>query len=227
MQIQNIEGAIFDMDGTLINSLTFWDYFWGNIGNECLGNPNFRPDKKTDKEARTMCLCDAMKMFAERYDLGKSGDELGVIAENMCRRFYLEEVDLKSGAAELLEFLYARGVKMCVASATSMPLLKLVVDKHGLGKYFDRIFSCAELGKGKESADVFLAAHESLGTPKENTWVFEDSAVAIETAHRAGFPTVGIYDAHSFPLDSVMDSVTEYVANGKDLSDVIKRINQP
>lgn len=224
MQIKNIEGAIFDMDGTLVNSLTFWDYFWGKLGKEYLGDPDFRPDKKTDKEIRTMCFRDAMTLFAGRYDLGKSGEELGIIAEDTCREYYVEVVDLKDGAIELLEFLYSRGVKMCIASASSAQLLEVIMKKHGLEKYFERIFSCAEVGKGKESPDVFLCACEHLGTKKENTWVFEDSAVAIETAHKAGFPTVGIYDEFSFPLDGVMDSVTEYIAPGEDLSHVIKRM---
>ena len=214
------------MDGTLVNSLTFWDYFWSSLGKDYLGDHDFRPDKKTDKEVRTLCFHDAMMLFANRYDLGKSGEELGVIAEDMCKKYYLEEVGLKDGVIELLEFLYAKGVKMCVASASSTHLLNVIINKHGLGKYFDKIFSCAEIGKGKEHPAVFLAAHEYLGTKKENTWVFEDSAVAIETAHKAGFPTVGIYDAFSFPLDSVMDSVTEYVADGDDLFDVIRRIEQ-
>ena len=227
MRINNIEAAIFDMDGTLVNSLTFWDYFWGSLGKKYLDNPSFRPDKKTDKKIRTMSIRDAMMMFSEHYNLGMSGDELGTIAEDMCKEYYLEEVDVKKGVIELLDFLYARDVKMCVASATSMHLLNVIMNKHGLSKYFDKIFSCAEIGKGKDCPDVFLAAHEYLGTKKENTWVFEDSAVAIETAHNAGFPTVGIYDAFSFPLDGVMDSVTEYIAAGEDLSDIITRINKP
>lgn len=226
MQIKKIEGAIFDMDGTLVNSLTFWDYFWGSLGKEYLGKPDFRPDKKTDKQVRTMSICDAMMMFAERYDLGKSGEELGTIAEDMCRKYYLEEVDVKDGVIELLDFLRSKGVKMCVASATSKPLLRVIMNKHGLNGYFDNIFSCSELGKGKDSPDIFLLAHEYLGTKKENTWVFDDSAVALKTAHKAGFPTVGIYDEFSFPLDDVMDSVTEYIADGEDLSDVIRRITQ-
>jgi thiamine pyrophosphokinase len=61
---------------------------------------------------------------------------------------------------------------MCVASATAPHLISVLMEKFNLYKYFPRIFSFSEVGKGKEFPDVFIAAHTYLGTLKESTWIF-------------------------------------------------------
>ena len=65
----------------------------------------------------------------------------------------------------------------------------------GLGQYFSAVFTCTEVGAGKGRPDVYEAALSALGTPRENTWVFEDSLFAMRTAKAAGFPVAGVYDA--------------------------------
>jgi beta-phosphoglucomutase-like phosphatase (HAD superfamily) len=93
----------------------------------------------------------------------------------------------------------------------------------GLGKYFSKVISCNDVGKGKEHPDVFIAAHEYLGTPKDSTWVFEDSVAAIETAVSAGYKTVGIYDQYNFGLDRIPSIATVYIDKGESLAKLIKK----
>ena len=128
---------------------------------------------------------------------------------------------MKTGVVQFLEHLKARGVKMCVASATAPDLLAILFRRYGLDRYFPRIFSCSEIGKGKEYPDVFDAAHDWLGTEKESTWVFEDSFVALRTARAAGYQTVGIYDPYNFCLDQMPEVSTEYIAKGETLARLI------
>ena len=135
----------------------------------------------------------------------------------MLLRYYEERVELKAGVLSFLEELKKSGVKMCIASATSLHLLEVLMKKFDLCKYFDFILSCAEIGKGKEHPDVFTEAHKRLGTKKEDTWIFEDSVVAIETAVNAGYKTVGIYDKYNFGLDRVKEISTLYVGEGESL----------
>jgi beta-phosphoglucomutase-like phosphatase (HAD superfamily) len=80
-----------------------------------------------------------------------------------------------------------------------------------------KIFSCTDLGKGKEEPDIFLLASEFLGEKTEETWVFEDSLTAIETVSRIGMPTVGIYDPYNYGQDRIKEIATEYVAAGETL----------
>ena len=111
---------------------------------------------------------------------------------------------------------------MCVASATQKDLLSIVVERFGLDRYFSAIISCGDIGKSKEHPDVFLAALEHLGTPIEDTYVFEDSVVAVETAVRAGFGTVGIYDKYGFDHDRIKSLATEYIGPGETMMKLVK-----
>ena len=218
----NITGAIFDMDGTLVDSLMCWDVLWCRIGRKYLGDESFRPDPATEKAVRTLTLLDAMTLVHENCGVGESGEELWRFATDMMVDFYENEVKAKAGALEFVEFLHGKGVRMCIASATAPNLIRLAMKTTGLDKYIEKVISCNDVGKGKEHPDVFLAAHEYLGTPKESTWIFEDSVVALETASRAGYHTVGIYDKYNFGLDRIPGIVDIYVDNGESLKKLIK-----
>ena len=219
-----INGAIFDMDGTLIDSLMVWDVLWEKIGVRYRNDPSFRPDAVTEKAVRTLPLREAMELLHKECRIGESGDALWQIATQMCVDFYSDEVQMKDGVLEFLAHLKQRGVKMCVASATAPNLLQIVIDRFGLDRYVSKIFSCSEIGKGKEFPDVFQAAHAYLGTPLDSTWVFEDSFVALQTAQKAGYQTVGIYDPYNFNLEKMPEVSTVYIANGESLARLITEI---
>ena len=219
----NITGAIFDMDGTLIDSLMIWDVLWQRLGKKYLGDESFRPDPVTEKAVRTLTLIDAMTLVHEKCGIGKSGEEIWQFAVDMTVDFYENDVKMKTGALEFLEYLYSKGVKMCIASATAPNLISIAMKTCKLGKYFPKVISCNDVGKGKELPDVFIAAHEYLGTPKESTWVFEDSVVAIETASTAGYQTVGIYDQYNFGLDRIPSLATVYIDKGESLTKLIEK----
>jgi FMN phosphatase YigB (HAD superfamily) len=113
---------------------------------------------------------------------------------------------------------------MCVASATAPHLLQIPVRRFGLDRYFDRIFSCNELGVGKDRPDIFDHALSYLGTPKESTWIFEDSYIALETARRAGYHTVGVFDPNNTEFDSVEPFSDVYIGENDSLTRLIPEI---
>ena len=222
MKRMEIKGAIFDMDGTLVDSLGFWDHIWRRLGEVFLSDPTFRPDPITEKGVRTVTLYEASALIHKNSKIGKSIDEVFRIVDSELYAYYERVVELKPGARELLDSLLERGVKMCVASASAPHLLDVIMNKHDMKKYFLRIVSCNEVGKGKEHPDVFVKAHEYLGTPKDSTWIFEDSIVALETAVGAGYNTVGVYDKFNFSLDRVREISTVYIGEGESL---VKALN--
>lgn len=211
----NIKAAIFDMDGTLVDSLMCWDVLWSCIGEKFLNDASFRPTTEDDKKVRTLILADAMEMIHNNYGLGNSGKELQQLCKRFFHDFYANKVKLKSGVREFLDYCKESGVKMCIASATESELIKVAIKSCAIEDYFLEIFSCDTIGKGKDKPDVFLQALEFLGTKMEETWVFEDSLVAVKTAAGIGMPVVGIYDVYNFGQDEIRKIAKRYVDDGE------------
>ena len=212
-----ITGAIFDMDGTLVDSLSFWDFFFESVAKKYGFAQGFRPDPQIERQIRTRPFKEGMELMHKECGVAQSSDELLKTAFEMCAIFYAERVCLKPGVAEFLDECKRRGIKMCVASATQKDLLQIVVERFKLDRYFDKIFSCSDIGKGKDVPDIFDLAREYLGTDKESTWIFEDSSIAVETAVKAGYKTVGIYDKYNFDCEITKSLATVCVADGQTL----------
>ncbi len=217
----DIKAAIFDMDGTLVDSLFIWDVLWARLGERFLGDKNFHPKEADDKAVRILTLSDAMALIHNNYGIGESADQLLDETNCIMRQFYSTEVKLKKGVLQWLDHCRSKGVRMCVASATAPDLVQLAVEHCGIEGYFERFFSCSDIGKGKDEPDIFLAVCEYLGTCVQETFVFEDSLVAIETATKIGMPTVGIYDRNNFGQERIAQIATEYIADGEDLTKLI------
>lgn len=217
-----IKAAIFDMDGTLVDSLMLWDVLWSTFGEKYFNNKDFRPSAKDDKAVRTLTLKDAMELIHKNYNMGESGQQLLNFADNLLLEFYSNTVELKPGVREFLDYCKQNGVKMCIASATAPELVKLALKHCDIGEYFLKVFSCTDLGLGKDKPDIFLLASEFLGEELKDTWVFEDSVVAIETATKIGMPTIAIFDRFNFGQERMKEIATIYVAEGESLLKVIK-----
>ncbi len=218
---KNVKGAIFDMDGTLIDSLMIWSVIWERFGKLFCEGGNFLPSSEDDKAVRTMTLKDAMNHIHKQYNIGKSGDELFESANKIIVDFYSNEVMLKEGVAEFLEYCSNKGIKMCIASATDIELIKIAAKHCGIEKYFVDILSCADIGKGKDEPDIYLKAMECLGTSADETCIFEDSHIAICTADKLGFKTVGIYDKYNYGQDEIKRISNIYIAEGDSLKSLM------
>lgn len=212
-----IKGAIFDLDGTLIDSLMFWDIMWEEIGTRYLGKNGFRPSDEDDRAVRTMTMNEAMLFIKSAYNIKADGEELFKLADQMINDFYTNTVRPKKGVIGFLEYCRKKGVKMCIASATDMKHIKVAVKTCGLEKYFPKIFSCGEIGKGKNKPDIYEMALEYLETGKDDTYVFEDSCTALQTAANIGLKTVGIFDKYNYAHDTMKKISTFYIDDGETL----------
>ena len=221
MMIKNIKGAIFDMDGTLIDSLMLWNIIWERFGSLFCEDGIFAPSSEDDKAVRTMTLKDAMNHIHKQYNIGKDGNELLETANKIMIDFYSKEVELKDGVAEFLKYCYDNGIKMCIASATDIELIKIAAKHCGIEKYFVNILSCADIGKGKDKPDIYLKALETLGTSADETCIFEDSHIAICTADKMGIKTVGIYDKYNYGQEEIRKTATVYIAEGCSLKNLM------
>lgn len=219
-----IKGAIFDCDGTLVNSLGFWEMYYKKIGDTFFGGEKFVPTPEDDKAMRTQAVGFLGKIMHGHYNILESEEAIINWTLDVFEWYYREVVELKAGVRELLSHLKEKGVKMCIASAAERKFIELVLTKHDVLKYFDGIVSCTEVGAGKDKPDVFLAARDFLGTEHEKTWIFEDSLLAIETSKKAGFPVVGVYDSCTFGQDKAKALSDEYVDDGGSFAELIEKI---
>lgn len=192
------KGAIFDADGTLLDSMPIWEdaaaRFLAGLGIEAepdLGDTMFRLslDEGAAYLKRTYLAGDhGLSMTEEEIKEGV----LGVI-----RDFYVYQVQPKAGARRFLEELAARKVTMYIATSSNREHIRAALERLGLLRFFDGMITCEEAGASKREPRIFLMAAERMGLSPEDIFVFEDVIHAIRSAGSAGFTTVGVYDAAS------------------------------
>ena len=187
-----IRGAIFDVDGTLLDSMFIWD----TIGETYLRSIGYEPREKLNEVFKNMSLFQAARYYRTEYGVTLSIDEIMNGVNAMLERYYRFEVSLKPGVAELLAQLQASGIKLCIATATDRYLVEAALERCGVLSCFGAIFTCNEVGHGKDEPDIFEEALRFLGTEKAETVVFDDALYAVRTAKEAGFPVAVIYDSH-------------------------------
>jgi HAD superfamily hydrolase (TIGR01509 family) len=168
-----------------------------------------------------MIYSDAMAYLNRECKLCESQEEFWAFTSGGLGEFYKIEANPKKGAEELLKHLKESGIKIALASATTMNEIKTAIEFYGLDKYFDCVFSCADIGIGKDRPDVYLLSSEALGLPVDDLCVVEDSYIALETAKKAGFQTIGVFDKLAFGQDRLKLASDIYMREGQDLSSLI------
>ncbi len=183
--------AIFDMDGTLIDSMLYWE----RLAVEFLEKKGVRHIPVGLMERiKPMTMTESAALFLEEFHLSGTAESVAAEMNAMMEEHYRADIPLKGGAAEYLQRLKKNGVRMCVASATAQPLMEDCLCRLGVRDCFDFLLSCEEVGAGKNRPDVYLAAAERLGAAAGKIAVYEDALYAAQTAKRTGFYVVGVYD---------------------------------
>lgn len=185
-----IRGAIFDMDGTLTDSM----YIWRSAASEYIKSLGKTPAPDLDERVSHKSVFDTVKTFREEYGIEGTDEEISASVFATVERVYREKVVLKEGVLELVRELYEKGVPICIATATDRPISGAALERLGLSPYVRRLFTVAEVGKGKDSPDIYFEALRELGSDVSDTLVFEDAPYAVKTAKAAGFPVVGLYE---------------------------------
>ena len=205
----NIKGAIFDLDGTLLDSMRMWRY----VGNDYLLSIGIEPSETLHEELRHMYLWDACDFICENYDTHRPPEQVFSEISSYIADFYKTKVCLKEGCAEYLEKLKKEGVRICLATATERKLLLPALKRCGILDYFEEIFTCYELKTRKTEPHIYNAAHKFLGTPIEKTYVFEDVFAAAQSAKNAGFKVVGVYDSMEYLKEKELKKISDIYIN--------------
>ena len=143
-----------------------------------------------------MSLYQSACYIREEYGLSLSAEEIMEGINQTVENAYLYEVMPKSGVIPFLHALKAKGIRMCIATATDRYQIEAALKRCGMFDFFEEIFTCSEVGHGKDEPIIFRKAMEYLGTDRSNTVIFEDALHAVQTAKADGFLTVGISDPY-------------------------------
>lgn len=201
MDFRSIQGAIFDLDGTLLDSMGVWHM----VDHAFLARRGIPYPPDYDKELQPLNYKQAAAYTKRRFGLPET--EEAIIAEWDARvsAAYAGGLPLKPGAAELLHRLHGRGVKIALATASSRNLYELGLKANGVYDDFDAFATLDEPGlRSKAFPDIYLLAAERLGVPPARCVVFEDLLNGIRGAKAAGMKTAGIYDASSAAVQEQM-----------------------
>lgn len=212
-----IDGAIFDLDGTLLDSMFIWD----TIGEDYLRSRGIEPHGNLKEIFRTMSLHQAACYYQEEYGLPDSTEVIIAAINEMVQHSYIDQVMPKTGVLPFLDELKKRQVKMCIATATDRYLAEAALSRIGLLSYFGEIFTCRLVGHGKNEPDIYHAARRFLQTPKSSTWVFEDALHAVRTAKSAGYRVIGVFDQFAGHADEIRSLADRYIRSFEEMEDIL------
>lgn len=201
-----LNGAIFDADGTLLDSM----HIWQELGARYLESLNITPEDNLSRILYPMSLEQSCRYLKAHYGLRDSEGEIQSGILGIIEGFYKDEVTLKDGVSEFLSAMHDKGIPIVIATSGSRELLSCALERNGIAEYIDEIFTCSELLTNKHEPDIFMACASFMSLKPESIGVFEDALFALETAKRSGFITFGVKDESNVHQWEMIRSISDY-----------------
>ncbi len=199
-----VSAAIFDLDGTILDSSRIWD----GLAEGFLQSRGLTPQPGLSQLLGSMTLAEGSCFLRDNYHLTEAPEQIQARLLGIIEGFYRNECQLKPGAARLIEAVRDRGIPAVIATAGDRDLSAAALKRLGLLDHFSGILTCGEYG-GKNQPGIFLAAAELAGTLPDCAAVFEDSLSAAVTAKTAGFLVAAVEDI-SEPRQTLLQRTADY-----------------
>ncbi|NMM62147.1 HAD family phosphatase [Clostridium sp. P21] len=216
--LKNIKGAIFDMDGTLIDSM----WVWSKIDEEYLSKRNLPLPENLKEDIEHMSFSEIACYFKNKFNLPDSIKEIQDEWNSMALSHYVNDVTLKPGAREFLLLLKSKNVKIALATSNCTLLIEAVLKKNNIYNLFDSISTTDEVQRGKDFPDIYLLAAQKLNLKPENCVVFEDILPAVKGAKSAGMTVVGVHDLYSeYQRKDIINFSDIFICGYDELTEVV------
>ncbi len=203
------KGAIFDIDGTLFDSMGVWS----QIDVDFLAKRGIEVPADYQEIITPMQSRDVAIYTIQRFGLTDTPEDLMQEWYDMAREAYCEWIPLKPGAEEYLRKLHAAEVHLAVASSSYPELIIPALRRTGIYNLFEAVVTAGEVSGGKTSPAIYLETARRMQVLPENCEVYEDIIEGIRTAGRAGFRTVGVYDASCTAHAEMRQEADRYVVS--------------
>jgi HAD superfamily hydrolase (TIGR01509 family) len=191
--IKDYKAVIFDLDGTLVDSMWIWE----QIDIDFLVERGHELPADLQKDIEGCSFTETAQYFKDRFKLEEDLDTIKATWIEMSKPFYAEKIKLKKGIQELLELFKEKNIRMSIGTSNSRELAEVVLINNGIREYFEELVTSCDVKRGKPEPDVFLKAAELMGVSPDDCLVFEDTHAGVLAGKSAGMDVIAIYDALS------------------------------
>ena len=188
--IKNIKACIFDLDGTLVDSM----WMWPEIDKEYLGRFGIEYDDNLKNEIDGISFHETAVYFKNKFGISDSIEKICKDWEDMAYDKYKYEVKEKRGCQKFLEQLKSKGIKMGIATSNNRSMVEVVLESLGMKNFFEVITTSDEVKKGKPAPDVYLTTAKLLNVEPKHCLVFEDVVAGIIAGKSAGMKVCAVED---------------------------------
>lgn len=204
--LKNIDAVIFDMDGTLVDSM----WVWAEVDRDFLGERGWEVPADLGKEIEGLSFEQTADYFLNRFPLDMTKEELMQIWVDMCHEAYRTKVLYKPGAFEFIKYLKEKGYKIGIATSNARELVDLVGNALGFLPYIDEIATSEDVPNGKPAPDIYLYVADKLNVSPERCLVFEDVPNGLRAGNAAGMFTCAVRDEFSAEWDDEKRELSNY-----------------
>ena len=195
--LENIRAVIFDLDGTLVDSMWMWE----SIAIEFLTARGLEMPENLKYEIEGISFAQTADYFIKRFNLKDTPQELMKIWNGMAYEKYCKEVPLKPGAKQFLDLLKEKGIRVGIGTSNSYELTRACLKAHDILEDINYILTSDEVPNGKPAPDIYLCACREMGSEPGETLALEDSPYGIQSAYRAGCLPVMVPDLAPLTVD--------------------------
>ncbi|MFI3177291.1 MAG: HAD family phosphatase [Eubacteriales bacterium] len=191
--LQGVKAIIFDLDGTLVDSM----WIWKLIDIEYLGMFGVEVPEDLQEDIEGMSFSQTAHYFKERFRIPHTIEEMKDEWNKRAYEKYQSEIPLKKGVKPFLDYCITRDIKLGIASSNSIELVRVSLEAHGIIDYFQAIHTSCEVSTGKPAPYIYELVANTLQVQPSECLVFEDIVAGIMAGQSAGMKVCAIEDAYS------------------------------